>query len=211
MIKTLSAEERAATLAAFDALRTEVETHLAAHQEVFAHLLNTMSPLWAAMVPAPPLTRKPSLGLRLVAADQQLLVGVSPRWNAHTHTVNLRCAVLDVITEVQGYLEREPPTPFYQLDPALSLALQTDAVPRLTRWSRTAPALMPPVVALLTQFRADPAAVLKHSTRFCAICGRHLTDGQSRARGVGPECLKHVSTLVGTRRSIFAAMQAIPE
>jgi Family of unknown function (DUF6011) len=38
------------------------------------------------------------------------------------------------------------------------------------------------------RFLADPSAGYAHSSNNCCICGRTLTDAQSRARGIGPEC-----------------------
>jgi hypothetical protein len=34
--------------------------------------------------------------------------------------------------------------------------------------------------------------VFARSHDSCCVCGRHLTDEQSRSRGIGPECIKTV-------------------
>jgi hypothetical protein len=40
-------------------------------------------------------------------------------------------------------------------------------------------------------FLDDPAEVFARSSDRCCICGKKLTDDQSRARGIGPDCLQH--------------------
>ena len=48
----------------------------------------------------------------------------------------------------------------------------------------------------LREFADNPAKVLRRSSDSCAICDRRLTDPVSQARGVGPECMKHVAWFV---------------
>src|SRR5262249_30665808 len=46
-------------------------------------------------------------------------------------------------------------------------------------------------------FVSDPIAAFRRSTDHCAICGRCLSDGNSRARGIGPCCLENTSFFRG--------------
>jgi hypothetical protein len=52
--------------------------------------------------------------------------------------------------------------------------------------------LMPRVTRLMRDFLSDKRKVLARSCDHCSICGKGLTDGLSRARGIGPECVKYV-------------------
>jgi hypothetical protein len=44
-------------------------------------------------------------------------------------------------------------------------------------------------------FLTAPAVVFARSATACCVCGKTLTDGVSRARGIGPECLGRCSWL----------------
>jgi hypothetical protein len=48
----------------------------------------------------------------------------------------------------------------------------------------------------LREFAENPAKVLRRSTGSCSICDRRLTDPVSQARGVGPECMKHIAWFI---------------
>jgi hypothetical protein len=52
------------------------------------------------------------------------------------------------------------------------------------------------VLQVCRDFLAAPAVVFARSANRCCICGRALTDGVSRARGIGPECMGRCSWLL---------------
>jgi hypothetical protein len=51
------------------------------------------------------------------------------------------------------------------------------------------------LVELTKYFLIFPQLVFAKSKDCCCCCGRHLTDEQSRCRGIGPECLKVATEL----------------
>jgi hypothetical protein len=108
-----------------------------------------------------------------------------------------------VLGEVERYLSLEDPRPFYQLHRRLIL----EVFPHGVSWRRLGSSAVADLGALaevLADFLCEPSTVLRRSSIYCALCGRHLTDGQSRARGIGPECLHHVSTRFAYAESWFA-------
>jgi hypothetical protein len=183
---------------------------LVQHASLFEAVRAQVSPLWEALVDGKTFARKPSYGLRLFAADGQTLVGVSPFYNRRVQMVECGRVLLEVISEVERYTAAVEPKPFYQLERRLILTVQAGTPPRWRQASRSAVDAVGALVPTLEQFLADPPAVLRRSTMYCAICGWHLTDGQSRARGIGPECLRHVSTFVACAESIVGLVSAVP-
>jgi hypothetical protein len=51
------------------------------------------------------------------------------------------------------------------------------------------------LVELAEQFHLDPLTVMRRNADRCCCCGKVLIDEVSRCRGIGPECLKHVSAM----------------
>jgi hypothetical protein len=62
----------------------------------------------------------------------------------------------------------------------------------LMRYGTDAVEVLRRAVAVMDDFLADRRAVFARSHNNCCVCGRSLTDEQSRARGIGPECIKGV-------------------
>jgi hypothetical protein len=207
-------EAHEATLAAMRAEFREIEEALACcltrHAPLFDAVRAQVSPVWDALVDGKTFARKPSYGLRLFAADRQTLVGVSPIYNRRTKTVDSGPLLFEVIGEVERYLSPVDPTPFYQLERRLSLQVQTGALPRGRSFRRSAVEDLATLVPTLEQFLADPSSVLRRSTTHCAVCGRHLTDGQSQARGIGPECFYKVSTFFAAAEPLLRRVSAAP-
>jgi hypothetical protein len=207
-------EAHEAKLAALRAEWREMETALACclaqHAPLFDAVRMQVQPLWEALAGGRTFARKPSYGLRLFAADGQTLVGVSPFYNRRAQMVECSRVLLEVISEVERYTAAVESKLFYQLERRLILTVQAGTPPRWMRASRSAVDAVGALVLTLEQFLEDPPAVLRRSTMYCAICGRHLTDGQSRARGIGPECLRHVSTFVACAESIVGLVSAVP-
>lgn len=73
--------------------------------------------------------------------------------------------------------------------------LDPDGAIRPRRWRRdpeVTAAAFAALVDALERFAADPRSALAGGEH-CAICGRALTDGDSIARGIGPECMDTVA------------------
>lgn len=48
----------------------------------------------------------------------------------------------------------------------------------------------------MEDYLRDPRAVLARSHDNCCCCGRRLTDELSRSRGIGPECIKTIGSMM---------------
>ena len=105
---------------------------------------------------------------------------------------------------MERYLSVVAPRPFYQLERQLTLLVVPGCRPIWRRFGADYVQDLKTLLPILEDFLMESAAVLRRSTTYCAICGRHLTDGQSRARGIGPECLHRVSTWFAYTESMFA-------
>jgi hypothetical protein len=56
---------------------------------------------------------------------------------------------------------------------------------------RDGPEALRRLIGLVQEFVATPTKTFARSSDHCCLCGKPLTDELSRARGIGPECLKH--------------------
>jgi hypothetical protein len=196
--------------AAHEAARTEwaartreVEEHLQRHTRLLEAVRMQITPLWETLAQGKTLARKPSYSLRLFGVEARTLVGISPLYIRRTQTVVSSNHRVEVLGEIERYLSLEDPRPFYQLQRRLIL----EVFPHGVSWKllgQSAVADLEALVEILADFLGDPGTVLRRSSTYCAICGRHLTDGQSRARGIGPECLHHVSTWMAYAEPVFA-------
>jgi hypothetical protein len=65
----------------------------------------------------------------------------------------------------------------------------------LVDWKRDGAELSRQVVNLAGEFLADPEAAFARSADHCCVCGKTLTEPLSRSRGIGPECMRHVTYL----------------
>lgn len=129
--------------------------------------------------------RRPPLALRVrneggdVLVLKPLLVSSPTGWKL-TGSIDAELSVPVRVNEL--------PAPAREL----RVALKEDGTIRPLRWwkdrERTRVAFETLLVMLGT-LTADPEDLLRHSTH-CCVCGRALTDAESRARGVGPECSK---------------------
>jgi hypothetical protein len=198
---------------AFTALRTALAEVVSAQADLLEAVRCQAQPVWESLAAGKAdFPRKPSFNLRLFTEDRQTLIGLSPTYARRAHSVDCTQTVLDVIGEVAGYLgEGEARRTYYQLPRRLTLMLAPGAPPRPQCWRKTALDDVTQVLPTLAQFVADPAAVLCRSTMHCAVCGRYLTDGQSRGRGIGPECLKHVGSFLALSQPLWSALAHMPE
>jgi hypothetical protein len=74
----------------------------------------------------------------------------------------------------------------------IGVGLFSDGTVRLgRRYLRTSDVDAERLCSTAGRFLENPAAAVAASGTHCAFCGRALTDPQSRARGIGPECFGH--------------------
>jgi hypothetical protein len=203
-------EQIAAIRAEFAAIDRAIHQILVDHAALFAAVQQQVTPLWERVTAGKTFARKPSYCLRLLSEGAALLVGISPAYSRQTKTVHCANLLVESLGEVERYLDSEDPKPLYQLYRHVQVRVEAGKLPRCGAKRRTAVQDIQALLPTLEQFLADPGAVLRRSTRFCGICGRLLTDGQSRARGIGPECLKSALPLVAFETSPFARMESLP-
>ena len=79
--------------------------------------------------------------------------------------------------------------------------LRLDAAGQLSQsgtwYYRYAPAAVREFLRVAETFTTSPWQVFARSVDNCCCCGRALTDGTSRSRGVGPECLRSAALCFG--------------
>jgi Family of unknown function (DUF6011) len=191
----------------WDAVRQALDRCLATHTALWGAVHARVTPLWRQLAEGKTFARKPSYGLRLFGADGATLVGMAPVFNYRTHTIQWGECVVELITEVAQYLATENPTSYYRLDRQVTVCLTPQGC-RVRQYRLSVVEDVGTLVPILEQFLADPGAVLGRSSTYCAVCGRRLTDGQSQARGIGPECIQQVATVFGLRDSVVQMFTA---
>jgi hypothetical protein len=138
-------------------------------------------------------TRKPNISLRLIAdGDPRAKLITLPGWSRHLKQLDVDSLSCELL------VERTVGTPG-----GAGLNRRKQASIRfLRRWGS------PPkwhtgmlsassgehdirrIVATVRSFVNDSGAVLARCRDNCCICGKGLTDELSRARGIGPECIR---------------------
>lgn len=146
-----------------------------------------------------PFKRKPPIGLRFGVGDNALALA-APRFDYRTKTVLFDSQTVELLIEEQTEQEGKL---FYKPVKRLTLSLSASS----SRISRFYPKRLEQDAAQLLAgirlFLDSPNQAIENSLR-CAVCGRVLADGLSRARGVGPECIQVVSKWpVYTSCSVF--------
>lgn len=149
-----------------------------------------------------PFSRKPPIGLRFRLASDKLLV-CSPNFHYASKQVLCGSQTVELIRqERKECAGKEMFRPVKQMIIGL-----TEERIRLQRWFRSS--LADDSLLVLTgieRFIQSPCDLLQDMSH-CAICGRALTDGLSRSRGVGPECIEVVTRWpLYSNRSVIAAI-----
>jgi hypothetical protein len=137
-----------------------------------------------------PFKRKPAIGLRFKAEADQLVV-CCPQFDSDKKQVRCGDQLLEYYRPVQRLKVRLSQDVCYLQRAFKSRALQD----------------VQQLLAAVKGFMEAPELQLQDMEN-CAICGRKLKDGQSRARGVGPECIEVVRTIpLFSNRSILSSEQ----
>jgi hypothetical protein len=153
----------------------------------------------------PPVTRRPNISLRLIADGQptaKLLV--LPKWSKAKGLLHCADLRLEFLTETlvetpDGDAQKWSKRLAFDILPKDTMKFSRDDTPQLEpnvfelrRYSTDAVEVLRRAVAVMEDFLADRRAVFARSHDSCCVCGRTLTDEQSRSRGIGPECIKTV-------------------
>lgn len=129
--------------------------------------------------------RKPSLGICLEIDDKNR-VSCAPGFNRRERQVIADEQRLDLTTEVE---KTKGGATLFKPVRRLTLQLKPGMCwPSRWYWSTWQDDLAK-AATLAEQFADAPLEVLRRRAGNCVICGRTLSDGESIARGVGPQCL----------------------
>jgi Family of unknown function (DUF6011) len=215
--RTLAAEEaRAARKAAEEARRAElrrlsdevggeIEAGLACHAGDLARVHEVCSAFFAEESAGKTYQRRPNLSLRLAAEGEppaRLLI--HPGWNPYRKALDTSRVQLELITEEADARTGKPRRCVeigVGLTAAGARASQYQLSPRGVEKARR-------LAGLVAAFVRDPAREFARSADRCCICGRALVDGVSRARGIGPECLRQATAFRRFVEQRLAAAQA---
>ena len=174
----------------WDNLRKQADNYLSKYATVVEQFGALVTPLFEQMWErtTKPIQRRPNISLRLIAEGEPKAKLITlPLLRVYYGQKTLDCGVLfgELMvewTQTIGGVEAKKWTKqlTYSLhdEPAVSL-IRPSVLDDLRR-----------VVETMRQFVADPRVVLARCHDNFAICGRSLVDEVSRARGIGPECIR---------------------
>jgi hypothetical protein len=186
--------------------RAEIATTLAEHGPLFQQLQGRVEPFWEhAVIGKVYERRRPPLGLRIPALGEPAArVAIYPHWlNNHglMELVRGKVHVEFLIMRLRFSGKLAP-------DKRLGFALG-NGEPRIDRYyPGTITDDLGRMVEAITDFVKDPLAAFRRSSGHCCICGKPLTDGMSRSRGIGPECLQKTSFFRGAAEHWDAELEA---
>jgi hypothetical protein len=136
----------------------------------------------------PPYVRRPLISLRLIAdgAPAAKLI-TAPLWNRARKSLNVETVKIEFLVQERAEIDGQAAH-----KPNCRLKVGGDANGwDCIRVSTTGHVDIERVLGTIRDFINDHHAVLARSHDACCICGRSLTDGLSRSRGVGPECIRN--------------------
>jgi hypothetical protein len=142
----------------------------------------------------PPTPRRPNVSLRLIASGEPAAkLAVLPLWRRGRRfpptagSLDCERMAVEMLTERAVRVE-EGDAKNWSRPVGFELLPGESRVVRFCR--ETAFDDLGRAVGVLEDFLHDRRAVFARCHDHCCICGRRLTDEQSRARGVGPECVR---------------------
>ena len=151
-----------------------------------------------------PFTRKPAIGLRFKAEADQLVV-CCPQFDSDKKQVRCGDQLLELLVQERTTKDG---TEYYRPIQRLKVRLSQDGCYLQKGYQGRTLQDTQRLLAAVTGFLEAPEQQLQDMAN-CAICGRKLKDGQSRARGVGPECIELVRTIpLFSNRSILGEKPA---
>jgi hypothetical protein len=157
---------------------------LAERAPLFAAFHEIVSAHFAERSAGKAYTRRPNVKLILPAADSPpgRLV-VYPLWDPSAKRLNPETLRAELLVRRPIVLECDSAIRFSQKGACWSKYSYEHGPAALSRLMQTA-----------DEFIDDPFQVFRRSLDFCCLCHKTLTDAVSRARGIGPECLRHLSS-----------------
>jgi hypothetical protein len=167
------------TTTTWEEILAQFEELWSPHRDAVTRVLAEASAFFDDQSRGKEFNRRPNLSLRLSATgDLAAKLVLCPGWTPRYKTVTP--AIIDVEFLVcrgrKSRAELRLQSSEHGITPCRwSLLHSRDALLRLA--------------AVCHDFLEAPAVVFARSASHCCICGRPLTDGLSKARGIGPECM----------------------
>lgn len=196
---TLSDEERADQLAKSNASQTRILASLEPDKQSILAFHDIAERIFREKTEGATYKRKPGVALRL--QEDNVRLTATPSWNKYAKTLNCSELRLELLTEQKATTGGKEGI---KLDWLFHFKLTPDWPPTLTKMH-----IWPPCedtsafCRIIRDFVQDPLAVLGRNSDNCGICGRCLTDGASRSRGIGPECIRLIDFALFSE-SVFA-------
>jgi hypothetical protein len=141
-------------------------------------------------------TRRPITGLRLITKGEppSKLIAL-PAWDSRGKTIDcsiIRCELMAEKSAVVGAHHVQ------KWDVLFACRINSRGLHCNQFRYRTGLGDLDRVVSTIRDYQQDRRAVLARSYDHCSICQRKLTDGLSRSRGIGPECIRYFHFVEGT-------------
>jgi hypothetical protein len=136
-------------------------------------------------------TRRPSIGFKLpVDGLPPAHLAITPKWlkgnlrrKIHGRLVTSEICLELVETNIKAFGQDRPNREMsLRVNPTHCVCSRYYP----SRWQEP----LERIVTTVELFLQDPFAIFARSSDNCCVCGRGLTDGLSRSRGVGPECYR---------------------
>ena len=144
-------------------------------------------------------TRKPPINLRLLSHDGNYRVCISPSWDSRFYQIGSKIRIEVMRQELLD-------TGLYHFRKAMTVMVSESTLKLCSVYSKHLVNATDAMASVFTEFIKDPESVLARDSNHCACCGRALTDGTSRARGVGPECVTHL-WMFGFKKPVISASE----
>jgi hypothetical protein len=138
-------------------------------------------------------SRKPNISLRLIVAGEPVAkLIVLPGWSPYSKTLDCSYVRCELLTERDV---ETPKGPGKKWDEQIAVKID-DQGPSLCSYRRSVVDDLERVVSTIGDYLNDRSAVLARAHDHCSICGRPLTDELSRSRGIGPECIVKLPSIL---------------
>jgi hypothetical protein len=171
-------------------VKRRTEEILAEHNSSLITLRRAASRYFRSRTAGKAYKRDPAIKIMIRAADSPHMLVIRPAVKKGWARFNERLVTIDP-DRIELVLSRQ-----YMslrggivLDPKLSIEVRPDDTVSIgRRCLQTSDGDMQIACDTVARFIENPQAALAASGNYCAFCRKHLTDPQSRARGIGPEC-----------------------
>jgi hypothetical protein len=186
--------------------QAEIAATLAGHAALLERLRLRVEPFFSQAVAGKVFEgRRPSLALRVCALGEPAgRLAIYPHF-LHNHTV-LELVGGKVHVEFLAAASKDPGTLAFSKRLGFLLG---NGTPRVgSYYPKTVAEDLRRLFETAAAFLEDPLAAFARSSNNCCICGRGLSDAQSRSRGIGPECLQKCGFFRAGREQWDAGLEA---